>query len=462
MNDRGDKILKKWAFIYATVAVVLAGCGGSTISNSTGGDKGGGTGPAATGPVVLLGAKPGQIEVAFLTGQGRITDRAVGTLTATVGITSFTDSVGSVTQIPGTSLDLASFSNQMVRFNVPFSGQPSRVFETFTLNFQDLRQEQSGGNSAIATAIDGIPSDIATRIRLFPGRFTSLPVYLDESMFTFTLGTQTVPSTGTFDRTLFNTVNNIDSSRPRLASFLSDYVSFPLKGLAAGVAPKMSSGADATRLYVSGDGFAVSRPNSVAAGTAKDIERGSFEAISQTLGSVISGRMGPPGSTNFPSGTVGTAFPGTYSFIQLDPTDLTNTATITSLQGIWREYSDMIGSMGPLLAVTFPSTRDDNQQDLIVALQDVQKDSAGVATGFTIRNLYYGFVNLETQVFYLYPIANIKTASTANEISGTLSNLKTADGTVTVSPQLTRSGTLNFAGAPAGVTSALNFIVFRR
>lgn len=463
MNDRGDKILKKWAITYATLAVVLAGCGGSSVSNGNGGTKDPGTGPAATGPVVTIGDKPGQIELAFLTGQGRISDRALGSLTATVGLTTFTDSIGSITQIPQLKLDLGSFTNQIVRFNVPFSGQQSRVFETFPFNFDDVSQEQGDGSLSRATAITGMPVDIATRVRVFPGRFTSLPVYVDDSMFTFTLGMFNTPSTATFDLSLFDTVNNIDVSRPRLASFLSDYLSFPIKGVAAGAAPKMSDGQDATRLYLSGDGFALSRPSIVSAGTGTDSERGTFEFISQTLGTVVSGRMGPPGSTNFPTAIGSNQFPGTYSLIQLDPTDVTNTATITSLQGIWREYSSLISNMGTSVAITFPSSRDDSQQDLIVLTQDVQKDAAGNPTGYQIRSVYYGFVNLETQVFFLYPITNLNAASTANQMTGTVSNLLTRDGINTVSAQLTRKGTLNFTtAAPGGVTSPQNFVVFRR
>src|SRR5437868_5019578 len=103
---------------------------------------------------------------------------------------SVSDEFGEVTNplAPETFLALASYSFQIVPLNIPFNGQNSRLFESYTLDPLRVEQE-TGGQPAVfedpclaQLRSDGTfnyawpPNPIPIVARVFPGRSTLLPI----------------------------------------------------------------------------------------------------------------------------------------------------------------------------------------------------------------------------------------------------------------------------------------------
>src|SRR6185312_4154806 len=94
-----------------------------------------------------------------------------------------------------TALPLNGYQDQIVRLDVPFTGQDSRLFQSFTFAPTQLQVDNGTGNSpTILTQFDiqnpdgsltnsWPPSPYSIAARVFPGRNTSLPIFVDDSMF---------------------------------------------------------------------------------------------------------------------------------------------------------------------------------------------------------------------------------------------------------------------------------------
>jgi hypothetical protein len=465
--------LKKWALFGIAAAFIAIGCGGNCceetdtgLDSSNGTDSSNGVGLAS----VLLGNKPGQIEVSFLTGQGRST-REVGDLLATMGVTEFADTNGEIVRPilqPAPKVLLNGYQNQIFRVNAdvlsiiqPDTGRPlnSRLFQNYTLQVQDIRQTLSGGNRTFGS-VENLPQDYSTSLRVFPARFTSLPVFINDGQFEFVQRPGPDPdifeTVAVFLNDSFRSDNSLDVS-PRLPSFLSDYLAFDVSGLSADDRPQLSTGEAASRIYFSGDTYAMSQGG----------ERGLFEAINTNgfdpgdpAASLIEGRFAPAGQLGVttPSGLGST--PGTYSLIQPDPSDPFAIARITSVQGIWRDYKKMLRNMNGTLVITFPSSLDGEEQDVLFIRQTVQNDGNGNTVSATIQSVYYGNINLGSREIRVYPLRNLNSASTDGEVVGQVTAALTRDGVPTTLPALVRQGTYSIT--LPGFPSTGNFVVYRQ
>lgn len=457
--------------MYAAAAIAAVGCGGSGNGTHAGGG-GGGTGPKSNVgiKVKLTGlntAPPGAIEVAYLTGQGR----AVGDLTAVVQRLIFQDSYGEVTNplAPLTNCVLSGYQNNVVHMDVPFStqavGAPSRLFTSFNLDFLQFNEETDSpvqGSYVVLPEPAGFPKTYPASLRVFPGRTTSLPVFVDDSMFTVDA---TNPQQVDYNEAQFLQANGATSATP-IQGFLSDMVSFNLNKLPANAIPALVptptgvAAVPAVRVFFSGDVYAVS----AASGAGPN-----FEVLATDPTQPIGGNLGAAGVLNGPGGTLPHA--GTYSLVQLNPTDITLTAKVVALQGIWREHSTVLTQPNgkPLgagsFAITLPSSSDNNMQEFVAFTQDGTTTAAGVPN---ITNLYYGFVDMDAMTFNLYPVIDIMTGATAGGLTGTISKLYTAQGAATTAPDLVRSGVYAYntgdgsaaAAAAAGLSNG-TFYVFR-
>ena len=457
--------------MYAAAAIAAVGCGGSGNGTHAGG-AGGGTGPKTNVGIKikltgLTAAPPGAIEIAYLTGQGR----AIGDLTAVVQRLIFRDSYGDVTNplAPLTNCVLSGYQNNVVHLDVPFStqavGVPSRLFTSFNLDFLQFNEETDSpvmGAFVVHPEPAGFPKTYPASVRVFPGRTTSLPVFVDDSMFTVDA---TNPQQIDYNETQFLQANGATAASP-MQGFLSDMISFNLNKLPAGSIPALVPTATgvaavpAVRVFFSGDVYAVG----AASGAGPN-----FEVLATDPTQPIGGYLGNAGILNGPGGTLPHA--GTYSLVGLNPTDITLTAKVVALQGIWREHSTVLTQQNgkPLGAgsyvITLPSSSDNNMQEMVAFTQDGTTTATGIPN---ITNLYYGFVDLDSLTFSLYPVIDIMTGSTAGALTGTVSKLYTAQGAATTAPDLVRSGTFAYStgdGSAAAATAAGlsngTFYVFR-
>lgn len=461
-----NRLLKKWAFLSVSAALVVIGCGGS-----------GGSGSGNHGSTNTSGGIPGtnvQINIAtadqngntygiadflYLTGQAR----DPGDLAAVVKRITVEDQYGQASNngAPETKLPLKLYTSSIVNVDVPFTTQNSRLFESFTLDFLRFEAEGSTSSATPTKLYPPVPTTDPTtgvannlfksRIRLFPGRHTSIPIFLDDSMFadngvavadtSNVLGDNVGSTVVSHDGTTFNAdifrFRNLDSNS-RLTSFLSDYVGFDISAMATTSRPVLTDGSVAGRFYISGDAYAIS-----VAGT-----RGRFEVLTTDSTQPLVGNFGPQNS-----GTNSTA-PGTYDLTQLDPTDLDQKAKITSLQGIWRDYQSVMSGFGTFEVIAFPNVQDNNEAEIVMVARN----------GSTITNLYYGVLDYSVGKFQAWPIKNIVSAAVTNEIDGTISGLKTSAGSITNVPDAIRYGnyTVTSGTLPTGFQNTGTFVVFRK
>lgn len=422
--------LRKWAFLSAAAAgIAVIGCGGggkTTPPVTTGG------GIPSTSVTVNINENFGAIATTFLTGAGR----APGDIQVFVDRLVFEDQFGFAQNLTvGKTYNVNSYSSDIVRVPVPFANVPasSRLFEQFTLDFQGVRRENNAGGFVDLTIPE--PLTVPARVRVYPGRDTSLPVYLSPTMF------NVVGTDATLDVDEFLQRNGLFNFGDSITGFFNDYVSFDISQMDDSVAkPTLANGATAARIYVNGDNYALS-----AAG-----DRGAFEVLTANADEPIPGLFGPAGNI------AGTSTPGTYSLYEADPSDIAGLLRIVAVQGTWRPYTQVLANFGTFEFITFPNARDDQEQEIAVVLRDP-------GTGH-IRNFYFGYADFEARTFSVFPIANIVDGSVAGELSGTISNFVRRGGTPTSSPTEARYGQFNFTDGtlPAGFRSSGTFVVYRK
>jgi hypothetical protein len=276
------------------------------------------------------------------------------------------------------------------------------------------------------------------QLKTMSGRHSSVPIFLDDAMLNHD-GTDLM-----FDRGLFELVN-YDITENKILSFFSDYVSFDLTAMAAGSRPNLISvegaGATADTVYFSGDSIAMS---AVVGGVRV------FEVLTP-LGN-IAGKWNPPVNT----GPITTPF-GTYTLLEVDPRVLPipNAARLVAMIGIWRPYDLMFLDLGAFEMFAIPNSEDRDDQDIVM----VQRNGAG-----QIVNMFFGFANLSTGQFSVFPIDQVDDGAVGNELVGTVSGLLNASGGSTSNPPDVRNGTFTFATSPlpAGFPTTGPFVVMRK
>ncbi len=398
------------------------------------------------GPVDPSYKGAGAVDVNFLTGQGR----DLGELLAIVNHVVLQDDLGPEdTKLQAeVTLRLKGFQSQIVHLDVRPGGRDSRLFQNYPLEVLRFEQDNGGGFSTLPAATTdlspderGFPATFPARIRVFPGRDTSLPVFFDDSMVTIEQDGQVYLNAPQFEAI------NMPANNPQLLAFISDYVMFDISGMADGDKPILSSGDPAGRIYFSGDNIAISQGGQFSNPPGPD--RGIFEALTLDVNNPISGFYGP--QQNLGTGSS----PGTYSLVTPDPTDLTGTARITSLQGIWRPFSQVVSDSTGFVFLTMPTSDDNGDQDVVLVQH----------SGDKVTNMYFGFADLEAGTFRVYPIKDVVSGITAGELTGTVSSYVTASGTPTAVPHQVRIGAFTFdpgSSLPSGFPNTGAFLVFRR
>jgi len=431
-----NRLLKKWAFLSVAAALVAFGCGGSGGSGTSGITAGTTSTIPGTNVRINLGTADstgtlyGRINFYYLTGQGR-GSRAAGDLVANIRDVTIEDEFGSI-NAPGSgsgaTFNLVSFQVASFRLDVPFHGQNSRLFANYELRFDHFQRE---GNPTILNA-PGDSSNFPARIRAFPGRDTTVPIFLDDAMFTVNGGSVS------FDETRFADLN-LSGSPQAIQSFLGDYVGFDISGIPVADRPQLLSGDFAGRFFISGDNYAMGQAG----------ESGSFEVLteeSQRFAGTFGGEH-----------TIGAYTPGTYTLYQSDPSDINGLAKIVSIAGSWKSSPRVISTPGAFEIISFPTRKDDEHQEMIAA----QFDGSGKVT-----SLYFGFLNYDNGKFELHPVKTLTDPTDfTGTLTGTISDFSNANGSITSAPNAIRYGHYSFdssASLPSGFQSTGTFVVFRQ
>ena len=436
-SDRGFIVNQNMKWFAGTAAIMamafVIGCGGSgsssTSTSATSGTTGRAGGSIATVNLANTGAN---ITVTYLSGQGR----AAGDLLAHIGLVEYLGANANAESslADGINLMLNGYTANQITIDQPIAAsENSQQYNQFHLQVQYLEQENSDGSfGAPITGPSGFAVDqlFDASIGAFPGRYTAVQSYLDDAEITVSNGAPV------FNRTLY-LQNNTSAINPNIQGFLSDYVMFDISN--ASVKPSLDDGTVANRIYFSGDQIAISGPNP---GFQTTTSAGEFQVFTPGL-SVI-------GNYSLPVAPINT---GTYTLKQINPTDLTHTATITALSGIWRPVTQVFNNLGPFEVLLFPHSNDSNEQDAVAFTE--------TSTG-QITSLYYGIADLTGDTIKMWPLSDLSAGTVTGEIDGTLSALEDNTGaTVTAAPAV-RQGTYSFTGTlPSGWDTTGRFVVFR-
>jgi hypothetical protein len=393
--------------------------------------------------VNLSQATPPIVFIDYLTGQGR----AAGDVradTPSCNLFEGINSTGSEVRIPlpqPVYVLLDGYTQNMQAMDIVGLASPnSAFFQTIELVVPSVDVEDSSGNFGSPFTGPGgqflVDFSMGSQIPAFPGRTTNVPIYLDDAEIWF-------DGTGySFNTTLF-VQNNTSPGNPYIQGLFSDYVMFDISSVAnpphlADPATNLLSATPAKRVYFSGEDRRYASSPAVGTGPTTDF-------TIYTPGGNLTGLFSPP-SANNPNGT--------YTVQEFDPRDLTNTAKITSWQGIWRPVTSMINNLTTFDVILFPHAADDNTQDMVVLV----RNSAG-----SITNMYFGLADLSGDTFAVYPIANMDYGTTVGELDGSFSALKDTNGGATTTPANVRAGTFTFTtGAlPTGFQTTGQFVVYR-
>lgn len=475
----------KWSVGISALAIALIGCGGGGSEVATTGGGGGGTSGI---PDIFRGLAtvnlddvPGLAQITFITGAGRDTNTIAGTLQRV----SFDDNFGSVATFrPSKSLVLNRYHSQIESLNIPNAlGQSTRRFREFDLSITPLTVTADGisntfpinfvRSGGVTSAGDSItlPADI----RIFPGRHTHIPIFLDDTVIPFEdILDDTGAVTGqraVFDLDRLEELNLTDDNEFTLKSISSDYVAFDISAMAEADRPRLSDGSVATRVFFSGDGYALGAGNPFA-GSAQSFEH----LIPLGQDDTVIGRYSGPVSSA--GATIQT--PGTYSLVQANPSLVNpdDRPILTTLQGIWKDhYRQTRGTDGSIrnigylrgevnsVAVAIPSSEDGDRQDVLFLTQTFSVNGDGTRSA-QIQNLFWGYLDFETKTIRAYPIRNLPDINTdtniAGEVVGTITGQFNRTYASTASVQLTQYVQFTMTSPPAGIPASGVIVVLRR
>lgn len=460
-------MLKKWLYAAPFAAMIgVIGCGGlnsgsdgttGTGGSGTGSTGGGGSGGTTSGP----GLTPtfnftniGEVQVAFLTGQGR----DIGSLIAVVRNIEFTDSISRVPTLDQQSfpplrlqLDGYTYNSRTFTVEVPTT-QETRYFPTFPFEVYSMEEitDDTGATRPVTNQLPAfVYRFINSDLRVFPGRQVSLQIFLDDDMLGFD-GTDV-----TFDEANFIAKNYTDG---KVGSFFSDYISFDLTEMADANRPTMFNGSKAKYVLFSGDAIAVANEYGV---------EGGLEVLQPVR--ATNGTINLPSLIGSDPTIEGGKSPGSYSLFQGDPRDLSGSAKLTSLSGNWRHATDVIANIPEWMFLTMPTSTDIDTEDDITNEQQVIlfQQKSGKVVSMWQGKITYRDVNgdgvQDEGSFSIWPINQVVDATATNQVDGTVSNLVVRSDAASVGKFNVFGGTFAITtNAPAGAPGTGRFYVFRR
>jgi hypothetical protein len=419
----------------------------------------------------------GRVEVNYLTGEGR----AAGDVYLEITRQTISDGLTTVQRdsLSPLNLRLSGFQTLTARINVPFAvtsaGRPdSKNFTDLLFDPNRVLVENSTGgltDSGVdlntVTDVNGnagiLPYTLDARIRVFPGRSTTVPLRVSSASF------YPNPNGGgyIFDVDAFKSLNYETSGTDpdavnKVASRLSDFVRFPLTGLPDDERPVVrdvdgNEVATAAYAYFSGDNYALSdAPNGAGAGTY-------FQEVGDVFSEVVVGHWSTISGLN-------TIYQGTYDLRDALPSDPAGITRIVSTYGGFRDYNKVLTGGGAFEMVMFPNSSEtytfegDITDDVNGRLGDIvafTRDASG-----KITHMYFGDVDLGQGTFELFPIFYLGAdpgdeGAQAARVTGTVSNYLNAFGAGTSNVTSVRKFTYTFGATPAGLPATGTATVFR-
>ena len=383
----------------------------------------------------------GRLNIAYLPLQGR------GPNDITAVIRNIEVSLGAQTFIEPLATPITFILNgnqvQQRSASVPVPDGNSQRFDTFDLNVDTMTDNPD--NITVGDASNPAIQDMAfpASITVFPSRESTLPIFFNDGMVSF----QTDPVTNLPSVTLLTDLFQLQNGNP-IPGFISDFLAFDVSSMGA-KRPIMSTGAPANRAYFSGDRFALGD-----AGPS-----GYFEMLTTDAAHPKAGEFQDPVLLN------NTQTPGVWRTLVPDPTDITHTAMITELFGIFRFMVDpqvqarsMVVNTGSFEVITMPKTPDDDTQQILLM----------TFNGSKVTNMYWGDAHLSAGNFVAFPLANLPSGSASGAIQGSLSGFLNKNATpVTLNTPTdaanVRYGRYSISGTlPFGFNRSGRFVVFRR
>jgi len=424
------------------------------------------------------------VYVSYLTGAGR----APGDLFMNMENVAIYDDYDKIqaarTDFSPLKLHLAAFTLQYAAIDVPTAGVNSYLFDQYIFNPYTFAVEQSNGTVGLNPGDAGVfnpdpapnqanfpgfvpmPTNIPCHLQVFPGRDSTLPIFVDDTMFS-----QSSSTTYAFNYPQFSAINLQPTSNPAtnqvLTGFLADYVQFDLSHMAAGAIPSlMVSGKKSTHWYMSGDNYAMSDdPNQSTPGN--------FEELTLDPANPLDGYMSQPGQINVSQSQFGgfpsAGFPGTYDLRQANPSDITGVSKITSLYGRWRSLPSLVNLENTTFdIILFPNSYETytfNSPTDVVAIVHNGPDPTQITNMYVGYAYYTGGSGSAKAAVTLFPLTSFVTGATTGEITYDLSSFTGSSGTATVNEPSIRNGQYSLdkssAKPPAGFQSSGTFVVFR-
>lgn len=478
MHRQIDWKVLKWSVGVVGIAAVLFGCTGNTViggGGPGGGSAGGSAGGGGVFPLVAsvnLPDTPGSLQYVFLSGAGRAGDTETAVLrNLLVQDQLSAESSGLIEK----TVTLTSYQSQILAANISLKGQQSRQFNNFILNATQYTSTDASGTQSFNSIIN-IPNSISSDIRVFTGRQTHVPLYLDPDTFN-TVVTGGGGTAAEFDETWFDTINRVAGDSVAVRSYLSDYICFDIAAIPGVNKPSLSGGfGTANRAFFSGDGFAIASGDPAAGGAP-------FELIYHSgQGASVVGRYSAP--VQLPSGSPVATTRGTYTTIGVDPSDVTApdpafARKITGFQGMWMYHylqfknpvSGAISDLGylkdvhPFEAISIPSSLDDQRQQVVMFTQTLGTGADGTKNA-TVTSLMWGYLDLAIKKVRIYPLQNITDTNAitnrVGEVEGNIGAMYTSTGAATLSPQQMRFVDFTFTTPPAGFPATGKIVVVRR
>lgn len=392
--------------MVSAMATVLVGCSG---------DGGGGAvvvPPVASRsvPLINLGTNS-TVSLVYLSGQDR-RSRGVGSQIADIQTVQLQN--GPSDFVPGTeqvtpstlSVMLDGYTINQRDIAIPMAGQVEKNFTEYPLIIDQLREVTDSSGSTVLRSAPGTyayettdPFDV--RVKVLPGRSTSLQVRLDDLTVQWIPGQNVV-----FDEDRFTNLN-YDPVSLSIKGFLNDYISFDISNMPSGDRPVVdSTGGAAERIYFSGDGIAISE----GLGTGSVFEL--LDPIAIKSGTVREGAT-----------IAGKKAANTFKLDETDP----NLNLKTALVGTWKNYSDVITPTDTVTMVAFPGSEEDNRDTLVL----FRRNSGGVISGMWHGYVDYSTTDTTTGIFRLFPIATLADGqTTGDEVAGTVSGIVRSGGVV--------------------------------
>lgn len=396
----------KW-IAAAGVAAVMVGCSG---------DGGGGGvvippgGTSRSVPLINLGTNS-TVSVVYLSGQDR-RSRAVGSQIADIQTIQLqngpSDFVPGSEQITSSTLSvqLDGYTINQRDISIPMAGQTEKNLTEYPLVIDQLREVTDSSGSTVLRSAPGTfayetPFPFDVRVKVLPGRQTSLQVRLDDLTVQWLPGQNVV-----FDEDRFTNLNYDPVSRS-IKGFLSDYLSFDISGVASGERPNVdSTGNPAERIYFSGDGIAISE--GLGVGSVFEL----LDPIAIKSGTVIEGAT-----------IAGKKAANTYKLDETDP----GLNLKTALLGTWKNYSDIVTPTDTVSMISLPGSEEDDRETLVL----FRRNSAGRISGMWHGYVDYSTTDLTTGIFRLFPISTLASGqSSGDEVAGTVSGVVRSNGVV--------------------------------